>query len=308
MGQKTHPYGFRLGVIKTWTSKWYEDKSYQAWLHEDIRIKRAVKDYLFNANIAGVEVERAANKAKVIVFTARPGMVIGKGGKGIEILKIGNLKTAAKGETKFPGVQAFTQNEVFIDVQEVRKAETNAQLVAENIATQLERRVAFRRAMKKAVATAMKFGAKGIRVRCAGRLGGAEMSRVEMYREGRVPLHTLRADIEFGLAEAHTTYGSIGVKVWVFKGEVLQRKARRIPSLFVVEVFGHALPQANQVSQDAEGPQPRHRAAWLRRVVRRLRPPGARAGPPDLASDRGRAHGDHPPREARRQALDPHLP
>jgi small subunit ribosomal protein S3 len=201
MGQKTHPYGFRLGVIKTWTSKWYEDKSYATWLHEDIRIKRAVKDYLYNANVASVEVERAANKAKVIVFTARPGMVIGKGGKGIEILKIGNLKTAAKGETKFPGVQAFTSNEVFIDVQEVRKPETNAQLVA-----------------------------KGIRIRCSGRLGGSEMSRVETYREGRVPLHTLRADIEFGLAEAKTTYGIIGVKVWIFKGEVLARKARRIAS------------------------------------------------------------------------------
>ena len=154
-------------------------------------------------------------------------MVIGKGGKGIEILKVGNMKTAAKGETKFPGVQAFTQNEVFIDVQEVRKAETNAQLVAENVATQLERRVAFRRAMKKALQTAMKFGAKGIRVRCAGRLGGSEMSRVETYREGRVPLHTLRADIEFGTAEAKTTYGIIGVKVWMFKGEVLQRRSRR---------------------------------------------------------------------------------
>ena len=228
MGQKTHPYGFRLGVIKTWTSKWYEDKSYTKWLHEDIRIKRAVKDYLYNANIASVEVERAANKAKVIVFTARPGMVIGKGGKGIEILKTGNLKTAAKGETKFPGVQAFTGNEVFIDVQEVRKAETNAQLVAENVATQLERRVAFRRAMKRAMSTAMKFGAKGVRIHAAGRLGGAEMSRTEGYREGRVPLHTLRADIEFGTAEAKTTYGIIGVKVWMFKGEVLARKARRI--------------------------------------------------------------------------------
>jgi small subunit ribosomal protein S3 len=228
MGQKTHPYGFRLGVIKTWTSKWYEDGQYQKWLHEDLRIKRAVKDYLYNANVASVEVERAANKAKVIVYTARPGMVIGKGGKGIEILKSGNMDSAVKGETKFPGVQSFTENEVFIDVQEVRKAETNAQLVAENVATQLERRIAFRRAMKKAVATAMKFGAKGIRVRCAGRLGGSEMSRVESYREGRVPLHTLRADIEFGLAEAKTKVGQIGVKVWIFKGEVLQRKPRRI--------------------------------------------------------------------------------
>jgi small subunit ribosomal protein S3 len=228
MGQKTHPYGFRLGVIKTWTSKWYEDARYVTWLHEDIRIKRAVKDYLYNANVAGVEIERAANKVKVIVFTGRPGMVIGKGGRGIEILKSGNLDTAAKGETKFPGVQSFTPNEVFIDVQEVRKAETNAQLVAENIATQLERRIAFRRAMKKSLSTAMKFGAKGVRIRCSGRLGGAEMGRVETYREGRVPLHTLRADVDFGLAQARTTYGIIGVKVWIFKGEVLQRKARRI--------------------------------------------------------------------------------
>ncbi len=193
MGQKTHPYGFRLGVIKTWTSKWYEDKRYQQWLHEDIRIKRAVKAYLYNANVASVEVERAANKAKVIVYTARPGMVIGKGGKGIEVLKIGNIDSAAKGETKFPGVQSFTDNEVFIDVQEVRKAETNAQLVAENIATQLERRIAFRRAMKKAMQTAMKFGAKGIRVRCAGRLGGAEMGRVDgLPRRSRPAAHAAR--------------------------------------------------------------------------------------------------------------------
>src|SRR6187399_2716693 len=228
MGQKTHPYGFRLGVIKTWTSKWYEDKNYQKWLHEDVRIKRAVKEYLYNANVASVEIERAANKAKVIVYTARPGMVIGKGGKGIEILKVGNLATAAKGETKFAGVQSFTNNEVFIDVQEVRKAETNAQLVAENIATQLERRIAFRRAMKKALQTAMKFGAKGVRLACSGRLGGAEMARYEWYHEGRVPLHTLRADIEYGTTEAHTTYGAIGVKCWIFKGEVLPQRNSRL--------------------------------------------------------------------------------
>jgi len=227
VGQKVHPIGFRLGVIKTWNSKWYEDKAYARWLHEDILIKRAIKEYLFNANISSVEIERAANKAKVVIFTARPGMVIGKGGKSIETLRTGNLKTAAKGETKFPGVQSFTDNEVFIDVQEIRKAETNAQLVAESIATQLERRVAFRRAMKKAVSTAIKFGAKGIRVRCSGRLGGSEMSRVENYREGRVPLHTLRADIEFGLGEAKTTYGIIGVKVWIFKGEILPKRNRR---------------------------------------------------------------------------------
>ncbi|MEM1030194.1 MAG: 30S ribosomal protein S3 [Myxococcota bacterium] len=229
MGQKTHPYGFRLGVIKTWSSRWYEHgDEYRRWLHEDVRIKRAIKKYLYNASIAGVEIERAANRAKVVVYTARPGMVIGKGGKGIETLKSGNLDSAGKDETKFPGVMSFTKNEVFIDVQEVRKAETNAQLVAENIGAQLERRIAFRRAMKKAVAIAMKFGAKGIRVRCAGRLGGSEMSRVETYREGRVPLHTLRADIEFGLAEARTKAGIIGIKVWIFKGEVLPRKPRAI--------------------------------------------------------------------------------
>ena len=231
MGQKTHPYGFRLGVIKTWNSKWYErGPKYLTWLHEDIRIKRAIKQYLYNASIAGVEIERAANRAKVIVYTARPGMVIGKGGKGIEILKTGNIKTAGRDEPKFPGVVSFTDNEVFIDVQEVRKAETNAQLVAENVGAQLERRIAFRRAMKKAVGIAMKFGAKGIRIRCAGRLGGSDMSRVETYREGRVPLHTLRADIEYGLAEAKTKVGQIGVKTWIFKGEVLQRKARQIGS------------------------------------------------------------------------------
>lgn len=229
MGQKTHPYGFRVGVIKTWSSKWYQSGAkYRQWLHEDVRIKRAIKKYLYNASIAGVEIERAANRAKVIVFTARPGMVIGKGGKGIEILKTGNM--GSSDEQKFPGVSSFTENEVFIDVQEVRKAETNAQLVAENIAQQLERRIAFRRAMKKAVAIAMKFGAKGIRVRCAGRLGGSDMSRVETYREGRVPLHTLRADIEFGLAEARTKTGMIGVKVWIFRGEVLPRKVRQIGS------------------------------------------------------------------------------
>src|SRR6202050_1076588 len=217
MGQKVHPYGFRLGVIKTWNSKWFEDKSYAKWLHEDIRIKRAVKEYLQNAGIAGVEIERAASKCKVIVFTARPGMVIGKGGKGIETLKVGNLKTAAKGETLFPGVQSFTENEVFIDVQDIRKAETSAQLVAENIATQLERRVAFRRAMKKALSTAMKFGAKGIRVRCSGRLGGAEIARYEWYREGRVPLHTLRADIEYGTAEAKNPNRKIDREGWIFR-------------------------------------------------------------------------------------------
>jgi len=214
MGQKTHPIGLRLGIIKTWSSKWYEDKNYAKWLHEDLRLKKFIKRKLQNANVSSVDIERLANKCKINIYTARPGIVIGKRGAGVESLK--------------KEVQALTDNEVFLNIVEVRKAETNAQLVAENIATQLERRIAFRRAMKKSVQTAMKFGAKGIRVASAGRLGGAEMSRHEWYREGRVPLHTLRADIQYGFTEARTTHGTIGVKCWVFHGEVLpQRNAPR---------------------------------------------------------------------------------
>ena len=212
MGQKTHPIGFRLGIIKSWNSKWYEEKQYAKWLHEDIRLKRFIKHKLAHAGVALVEVERAANKAKINIHTARPGVVIGKRGAGVEQLK--------------KEVQALTGNEVFLNIQEVRKAETNAQLVAENIATQLERRVAFRRAMKKAVSIAMKFGAKGIRVEASGRLAGSEIARDEKYREGRVPLHTLRADIDYGTAVARTTAGSIGIKVWIFKGEVLPQRRR----------------------------------------------------------------------------------
>jgi small subunit ribosomal protein S3 len=207
MGQKTHPIGFRLGIIKTWSSRWYEEKNYAKWLHEDLKLKAFIKKKLNHAGVSYIEVERAANKCKISIHTARPGIVIGKRGAGVEVLK--------------KDVQALTENEVFLNIVEVRKAETNAQLVAENIATQLERRIAFRRAMKKALQTAMKFGAKGIRVASAGRLGGAEMSRREWYREGRVPLHTLRADIDYGFTEARTTYGSIGVKCWVFHGEIL---------------------------------------------------------------------------------------
>ena len=210
MGQKTHPTGFRLGIIKTWSSKWYEDKNYAKWLHEDLKLKKFIKGKLQNANVSTVDIERLANKCKINIYTARPGIVIGKRGAGVESLK--------------KEVQKLTESEVFLNIVEVRKAETNAQLVAENIATQLERRIAFRRAMKKSVQTAMKFGAKGIRVASAGRLGGAEMSRREWYREGRVPLHTLRADIQYGFTEAKTTYGTIGVKCWVFHGEVLPQR------------------------------------------------------------------------------------
>jgi small subunit ribosomal protein S3 len=216
VGQKTHPYGFRLGVIKPWRSKWYEDKNYADWLHEDLQLKEAIRGKFSHAGIADIEIERAANKAKVVIHTSRPGIIIGKRGAGVEQLK---------GE-----LQKKTANELFVDIQEVRKAETNAKLVAENIATQLERRVAFRRAMKKAVSTAMKFGVKGVRIQASGRLGGSEIARTEWYREGRVPLHTIRADIEFGDAIAKTTAGTIGIKCWIFKGEVLPaRGGRRLP-------------------------------------------------------------------------------
>jgi small subunit ribosomal protein S3 len=212
VGQKTHPYGFRLGIIKTWKSKWYEDKHYAKWLHEDLALKRTIREKFAHAGIADIEIERAANKAKVVIYTSRPGIIIGKRGAGVEQLKA--------------DLQKFTENELFVDIQEIRKAETNAQLVADNIATQLERRVAFRRAMKKAVSTAMKFGVKGIRVRAGGRLGGTEISRVEGYREGRVPLHTLRADIQYGETAAKTKAGLIGIKCWIFKGEIIQGRRR----------------------------------------------------------------------------------
>ncbi len=208
MGQKVHPTGFRLGIIRPWSSKWYEEKNYSKWLHEDLEIKDYIREKLYNTGISNIEIERMANKVKVTIHTAKPGIVIGKRGAGIDSLK--------------EELQKLTDGEIFVNIQEVRKPELDAQLVAEGIAQQLLRRVSFRRAMKKSVQTAMKFGAQGIRVHCAGRLGGAEMSRREWYLEGRVPLHTLRADIDFGLAEAKTTYGIIGVKVWIFKGEVLE--------------------------------------------------------------------------------------
>jgi len=207
LGQKVHPKGFRLGIIKTWDSKWFSEKDYAKLATEDKRIRELIKNRLYHAGISRIEIERAGNKVKVIIHTARPGIVIGKKGIEIEALR-------ADLEKKFP-------REFVIDIKEVRRPELDATLVAENIALQLVRRVAFRRAMKRAVSAALKAGAKGIKVACAGRLGGAEMARREWYREGRVPLHTIRADIDYGTAVAKTTYGVIGVKVWIFKGEVL---------------------------------------------------------------------------------------
>jgi small subunit ribosomal protein S3 len=207
MGQKIHPVGFRIGIIRDWQSKWYAERDYQRFLHEDIAIRRHLKKKLKDAGVARVIIERAANKAKVYVHAAKPGLIIGKRGSGLDALR---------GE-----LQKMSNTEVFLNIIEVRKVETDAILVAENIAAQLEKRVSFRRAMKKAVTQARRAGAEGIKVICSGRLGGAEMGRTERYHEGRVPLHTLRADVDFGLAEAKTTYGIIGVRVWVFHGEVL---------------------------------------------------------------------------------------
>lgn len=207
MGQKSNPTGLRIGVIRTWSSKWYEEGNYAKWLKEDLRIKKFIKDEYRDTGINRIEIERAANKVKVSVYTAKPGIIIGKKGASVEILK--------------EKLRKMSNSEVFLNIQELRKAEMDAQLVAEGVARNLEHRVSFRRAMKKSVQTALKLGAKGIRVNCAGRLGGAEMSRTEWYREGRVPLHTLRADIDYGFAEAKTAYGIIGIKVWIFKGEIL---------------------------------------------------------------------------------------
>lgn len=207
MGQKTHPIGFRLGIIKPWLSRWYAKKDYARWLHEDIKFREIIKKRLYSMGISKIEIERAASKVKINIHTSRPGLVIGKKGSGIDAIKADLSK--------------MTTNDLYLNIQEVRRAEIDAQLVAENIALQMERRISYRRAMKKAVQTALKFGAKGIKVKCGGRLAGAEIARVEWYREGRVPLHTLRADIDYGFAEAHTTYGLIGVKVWIYRGDVV---------------------------------------------------------------------------------------
>jgi small subunit ribosomal protein S3 len=207
MGQKVNPISLRLGINRTWDSRWYADANFSKLLHEDLRIRKFLHERLKQAGVSRVVIERPAKKARVTIHTARPGVVIGKKGADIEKLR--------------RELQNMTGGEVHLNIVEIRKPETDAVLVAENIAQQLERRVAFRRAMKRAVQSAMRLGAGGIRINCAGRLGGAEIARTEWYREGRVPLHTLRADVDYGEATAHTTYGTCGVKVWIFKGEIL---------------------------------------------------------------------------------------
>jgi small subunit ribosomal protein S3 len=209
LGQKVNPIGLRLGIVKTWESRWYSDKKYSEYILEDHKIRKFIKQKLNHAGISKIEIERSAKRIRLRIFTARPGIVIGKKGSEIELLK--------------KELEKLVSQEVSIDIQEVRKPEIDAQLIAENVALQIERRVAFRRAMKRGVSSAMRFGALGIKIICAGRLGGAEMARTEWYREGRVPLHTLRADIDYGFTEAKTTYGIIGVKVFVFHGEILKK-------------------------------------------------------------------------------------
>jgi small subunit ribosomal protein S3 len=213
VGQKVHPYGFRLGTLYGWQSNWFAERHYSQYLHEDIRIRDFIKHKLYHAGISRVVIDRTGEKLVVNIHTARPGILIGKRGAEVENLR----KELAK----------FSAKEIFINIREIRKAELDAQLVAESVSMQLERRVAFRRAMKKAVTSTMKFGAGGVRIQCAGRLGGAEMGRCEWYREGRVPLHTLRAEIDYGFAQAKTTYGVIGVKTWIFKGDVADKELRK---------------------------------------------------------------------------------
>jgi small subunit ribosomal protein S3 len=211
MGQKTHPKGFRLGVIESWDSKWFASHVYTRLLHEDLKLRGFIKKRLYHAGISKIEIERMANKAKINIHTARPGIVIGKKGAEIEKLKV-DIQKLMKGK------------EAYINIHDVRRPDLDPQLVAENVALQLERRVAFRRAMKEAVTRAMRMGAQGVKIHVSGRLAGAEIARREWYREGRVPLQTLRANVSFGFAEAHTTYGIIGIKVWIFRGEIITRQ------------------------------------------------------------------------------------
>jgi small subunit ribosomal protein S3 len=214
LGQKTHPIGIRLGIVKTWDSRWYLKKGYAGQLLEDINIRKDIKAKLYHAGVSKIEIERAGQKIRVIIHTARPGIIIGKKGSEVEKLR--------------KDIELVSGKQVSVDIKEIRKPEIDAQLVAENIALQLEKRIAFRRAMKKSVASALRFGAQGIKITCSGRLAGAEIARTEWYREGRVPLHTFRADINYGTAQAKTTFGIIGVKVWVYHGDILPEATKSV--------------------------------------------------------------------------------
>ena len=216
MGQKVNPYGFRLGFNKTWHSRWFAGKNYAETLHRDLKLRADLKKRLSHAGVSEIDIERTANKMRINIYTSRPGIIIGR--KGAEVDKLRDE------------LQKLVNGEVYINIQEIQRPELDAQLVSENIATQLERRIAFRRAMKKAMESAFRFGAKGIKVRVAGRLNGAEIARSEWYQDGRLPLHTLKADSDYGQATSHTTYDTIGVKVWIYKGEMAKTRSRRRPT------------------------------------------------------------------------------
>ena len=307
MGQKVNPIGLRLGINRTWDSRWFAGKGeYAKLLHEDITIRDALMKQLKQAAVSKIVIERPHKKCRVTIHSARPGVVIGK--KGADIEKLRKL------------VGKMTNAEVHLNIVEVRKPEIDATLVAEIIAQQLERRVAFRRAMKRAVQSAMRLGAEGIRINCSGRLGGAEIARMEWYREGRVPLHTLRADIDYGVATAITTYGTCGIKVWIFKGEILEHdpmaqdkrmteeaqaplgrspraaSTRREPPSERQERFSHAATEEDQVPQAVQGPHPRRRQGRHGPELRPVRPEGDGAGARHRAPDRGGPPRDHPRR------------
>src|SRR5258708_4638377 len=303
MGQKVNPTGLRLGINRTWDSRWYAGKNeYGKLLHEDMEIREDLLKSLKQAAVSKIVIERPHKKCRVTIHSARPGVVIGKKGADIEKLR--------------KKVADLTDSDVVINIIEIRKPELDAQLVAESIAQQLERRVAFRRAMKRAVQSAMRLGAEGIRINCSGRLGGAEIARMEWYREGRVPLHTLRADVDYGVATAFTTYGTCGVKVWIFKGEILEHDpmaqdkklaeadagrpgaTRRAADADELREHSHAATKQDQVPQGAQGPHPRPGDERRHAVLRRIRPQGDGAGPHHGAPDRGGAARHDAPHEA----------
>ena len=318
MGQKVHPYGFRLGYTKPWKSRWFVERDYDKLLLEDVKLKAELKDKLKSAGISAVEIERPGNKIRIIIKTARPGIIIGRKGAEIDKLK--------------QELQKRTSREVFIDIQEVHKPELDAQLVSESIALQLEKRVGFRRAMRKAVDSALRFGCKGIKVRVSGRLNGNEIARSEWYLQGRLPLHTLRADIDYGFSEARTTYGVIGVKCWVYKGEIFTQKKRetqhgRYPRVrFSADGSRRGSPRLETLqakslqgkryvdAKESEVPQAAARAHDRQGVARqpagfrRLRFEGARAGLDHRPADRSQPRGHDSLRETWRQDLDPVVP
>ena len=312
MGQKVNPIGLRLGINRTWDSRWYAGKNeYGTLLHEDMKIREELMKALKQAAVSKIVIERPHKKCRVTIHSARPGVVIGKKGADIEKLR----KQVAK----------LTDSDVVINIIEIRKPELDATLVAESIAQQLERRVAFRRAMKRAVQSAMRLGAQGIRINCSGRLGGAEIARMEWYREGRVPLHTLRADVDYGVATAFTTYGTCGVKVWIFKGEIMEHDSMAQDKRLAEAEAGR--PRRDDGVTRAQGQRGnssccnRHAPNSARRTragstasrpaagsgVRSVRPEGDGAGSRHRAPDRGRAPRAHAPHEARRPGLDPGL-